>query len=78
MARINGSIVTEISKIYTIYIIEISNIMSKHSDSDTNALIEMITNFGGYVDRKIEKFRGIEKMSLENDINALNKAFLED
>lgn len=78
MARINGSIVTEISKIYTIYIIEIGNIMSKHSDSDTNALVEMINNFGGYVDRKIEKFRGIEKMSLENDINALNKAFLEE
>lgn len=78
MARENGTIVTEISKIYNIYITEINTIISKHTSSEYRSLLEMLDNFDAYVNRKISKFEDMEKHSIANDINALNSAFLEE
>ena len=80
MANENGAIVTEISKIYNIYINDINNVLVK-LDSEQVVLSEvygLLNNFSEYVDRKIKKFSEINTMSLQSEINALVNSFKED
>lgn len=81
MAEENGAIVTEISKIYNIYINDINNVLiksSKSNDADTSDVYALINNFNDYIDRKIKKFTDLSDMSVKSEINALVNSFMED
>ena len=81
MGREDGRIITEINKIYVIYITDISNVLLKtevNTLGDRVEVIEMLNNFSAFLDRKIEKFSKVNQMLVDSDINALNKAFTEE
>lgn len=78
MSKENGSIITEISKIYNIYINEINNILTRVTDENEKEIIEMLDNFDSYIDRKLSKYTELSKMSISSDIRALSNAFKED
>lgn len=80
MANENGAIVTEISKIYNIYINDINNVLVKMNSQEVvlNDVYNLLNNFSEYVDRKIKKFSEISTMSIQSEINALMNSFKED
>lgn len=74
LGKENGKLITEVSKIYNIYINDINNILLNKTSAN-DKIIETLHNFEAYLDRKIEKFSGIEDMLVESELNALNKIF---
>lgn len=78
MAEEDSRIVTEISKIYIIYINDINNILAKSSETNIESINTLLNNFEAYIDRKINKFNKVSDLLIENDINALNNAFMEE
>lgn len=84
LAEEDGRIVTEISKIYVIYMNDINNLLIKVSSSDEYEardkleIVEMLKNFDAYVERKIKKFSDVSAILLNSEINALNTAFSEE
>lgn len=78
LAEENGQIVTEISKIYNIYITEINKILVKADTGKAKDVLELLDGFESYIDRKLNKFRQLQDMSLDVDIAALKNAFTED
>ncbi len=78
MGKSNGAIITEISKIYNIYLNDINALIVKTKPSDVESIYEMLNNFIVYLNRKIKKFKDIENISLESEVNALNNAFKEE
>ena len=84
LAEDDGRIVTEISKIYVIYMNDINNLLIRVSRSDdymvrdTVEIMEMLRNFDNFVDRKIKKFSNVSNMLISSEIGALNTAFSEE
>lgn len=78
MSLDNGSRITEISKIYNIYINEINYVLNNSDAASTNDIMTMLNNFESYIDRKITKFDQMHKTSIDSNISALNSAFTED
>lgn len=74
----NGRIITEISKIYMIYINDINNVLMNSDIVSQDRIMTLLNNFENYISRKIKKFEEMSKMSIENDIDALNSAFSEE
>lgn len=77
-ANSNATIVTEISKIYNIYLTEIEGLLLKNNDWITTGVVELLDNFNSYLDRKINKFNAANETMIKVDISALNKIFLEE
>lgn len=78
IANEDGRIVTEISKIYNIYINDINEILTKSNELNMDNVYVLLNNFESYIDRKLKKFDNISGILIERDINALNKAFMEE
>lgn len=76
LAETNGAIITEVSKIYNIYISDINNIITK--GEHVEGIYELLDNFSTYLDRKINKFRGLNELSIASEISALNDALKEE
>ena len=75
----DGSIMFKIKNYdFFSYLNDINNIILKYNKDNADSVLGLINNFEAYVDRKINKFKGISKMSLESEINALNSAFADD
>lgn len=76
-AKDNGSIVTEISKIYIIYLNDINNILM-NPNANFDSINTLLKNLENFVDRKLSKVETLQKTMLESDINALNSALTEE
>ena len=69
--------ITEVSKIYRIYINEINSYIESTGGSQTQDLDKLLANFEGFVDKKIEKFSKAHEFNSKMTVEALNKAFTE-
>ena len=82
MGKEDGRIITEIHKIYVIYINDISDILLKEDSGDSLTgrleVVELLKNFSNYLDKKIEKFEKVNQILIDSNISALNKAFMEE
>ena len=74
LGKEDGKIITEISKIYNIYMNDVNNILLKKSGNKDD-IIKLLNNFSSYIDRKLDKYNSIDKLLMDSELNALNKIF---
>lgn len=76
----DGRIITEINRIYNVYINEINGIIERAElDSDTTRMVyELLDSFNTFLDKKIQKFSKRNKENVIDDISALKKALQDE
>lgn len=76
----DGRIITEINRIYNVYINEINGIIERAElDSDTTKMVyELLDSFNTFLDKKIQKFSKRNKENVIDDISALKKALQDE
>lgn len=76
IATYNGSIVSEISQIFNVYIPEINNLIIIFGSRQPEKILELLDNFERHIEDKIEQTSKSSQFEFESRVGALKKSIL--